>query len=152
MARQHTALKLILLLALLILLYLAITSDFSSLISPATLPLVPQTVTHIVLFQFKSSVDNATIKKVYNRMLSLKHECLHPVRSKPYIRSVKGGIDNSPEGLQNGITHAFVVEFASVWDRDYYIRDDPAHKAFVEWVGSAVENAIVVDFSLGRLE
>jgi len=64
MARQHTALKLILLLALLILLYLAITSDFASLISPATLPLVPQTVTHIVLFQFKSSVDNATIKKV----------------------------------------------------------------------------------------
>ncbi|CAI4218507.1 unnamed protein product [Parascedosporium putredinis] len=114
--------------------------------------LVAPGVTHIVLFQFKSSLEKSTIDKVYRRMLALKSECLHPVRSRPYIKSIQGGSDNSPEGLQNGITHAFVVEFASTWDRDYYVNDDPAHKAFVQWVGSAVEKATVVDFVPGRLE
>ncbi|PKS08300.1 hypothetical protein jhhlp_005244 [Lomentospora prolificans] len=136
-------------LALATLLYVAFNLDF--LLYPST-TLIPQTVTHIVLFQFKDSVDKPTINKIYNRMMGLRTECLHPVRSRPYIKSIKGGIDNSPEGLQNGITHAFVVEFASTWDRDYYVKEDPAHKAFVQWVGSAVEKATVVDFMPGRFE
>jgi hypothetical protein len=33
-------------------------------------------------------------------MLSLKDSCLHPTSNKPYIKSIAGGLDNSPEGLQ----------------------------------------------------
>lgn len=50
---------------------------------------------------------------------------------------------------QNGITHGFVVEFASAEDRDYYVMTDPAHQAFVTSIGDLVEKAIVVDFSDG---
>ena len=51
---------------------------------------------------------------------------------------------------QNGITHAFVVVFESVEDRDYYVKTDPAHHAFIEFVGPHVEKVNVVDYSEGQ--
>jgi len=50
---------------------------------------------------------------------------------------------------QNGITHAFVVEFASTADRDYYVAHDPAHLAFVEDIKPHIDKAAVVDFANG---
>lgn len=49
--------------------------------------------------------------------------------------------------LKNGITHAFVVEFASVEDRDYYVKEDPAHREFVKGLDGILEKAQVVDFT-----
>jgi hypothetical protein len=53
--------------------------------------------------------------------------------------------------LNKGYTHAFVVEFASKEDRDYYITKDPIHseyaKALLDAVGG-VENVLVVDFEV----
>lgn len=87
--------------------------------------------------------------KVCARFLALKTNCLHPLTGLTYILSLKGGRDNSPEGLQGGITHGFVVEFASVEDRDYYVNEDGAHKAFVKGLDGLVEKAVVVDFEDG---
>jgi hypothetical protein len=50
---------------------------------------------------------------------------------------------------QHGITHGFVVEFASLDDRNYYVSEDPAHQAFIKSIGDIVEKAIVVDFAHG---
>jgi Stress responsive A/B Barrel Domain len=47
------------------------------------------------------------------------------------------------------LTHAFAVEFASEEDRDYYVRHDPAHLAFVKSVEAVVEKAQVLDFTPG---
>ena len=82
-------------------------------------------------------------------MLALKEKCVKPDTGKPYIKSSKGGVDNSIEGLQGGITHAFVVEFESEEDREYYVKKDPAHSAFVKSLGSVIEKAQVIDFSAG---
>lgn len=49
------------------------------------------------------------------------------------------------------MTHGFVVEFASAADRDYYVSDDPAHRAFVQSIDGLVEKAVVVDFQDGEL-
>jgi hypothetical protein len=49
--------------------------------------------------------------------------------------------------IQEGLTHAFVVEFNSVEDRDYYSKEDPRHAAFGEHVGKVAERVVVVDFS-----
>jgi hypothetical protein len=77
-------------------------------------------ITHIVLFQFKSGLDAQVIKdvclpslvtvlccltqlkflKVCTRMLDLKDNCVHPSSQRPYIKASSGGIDNSPEGIQ----------------------------------------------------
>ena len=48
------------------------------------------------------------------------------------------------------MTHAFVVDFASVQDRDYYVHDDPAHAAVKKLAGASVERAQVVDFTGGQ--
>lgn len=51
--------------------------------------------------------------------------------------------------MQNGITHAFVSEFESEEDRQYYLREDPAHLAFVKSLGAVVDQVQVVDFLPG---
>jgi hypothetical protein len=53
------------------------------------------------------------------------------------------------EPLQHGLTHAFVVEFATEEDRNYYVRLDPAHLAFVKSIGTLIEKAQVLDFTPG---
>ncbi|KAK4221162.1 dabb-domain-containing protein [Podospora fimiseda] len=106
-------------------------------------------VVHTVLFQFKADATPEEAKAACDRFLALKDSCVHPASNTPYIKSLKGGKDNSTEGLQNGITHGFVVEFESVEDRDYYVATDPAHQAFVKSIGDVVIKAIVVDFEDG---
>ncbi|KAL2819012.1 hypothetical protein BDW59DRAFT_165291 [Aspergillus cavernicola] len=109
------------------------------------------TITHIVLFQFKAGVSAEVVKDVCTSMLALKDNCLHPTSQKPYILSSSGGKDNSPEGIQSGITHAFVVEFASAADRDYYVEKDPAHLEFVRRFGGVLEKVQAVDYTPGVL-
>ena len=112
-------------------------------------------------------------------MLALRDNCLHPTSQKPYIKTSSGGADNSPEGIQvgniaypceavektfildkgltdtkilysqNGITHGFVVEFASAEDRDYYVHKDPVHQAFVRSLDGVIEKAQAVDYTPG---
>ncbi|KAI0970863.1 stress responsive A/B barrel domain-containing protein [Xylaria arbuscula] len=104
-------------------------------------------VNHIILLQIKSEASAEQVEKAYAQMLSLKDDCLHPTSQKPYIKSLTGGKDNSPEGRQNGIQYAFVVEFESVEDRDFYVSSDQAHKAFVANAAPIIEKIIVVDYS-----
>jgi hypothetical protein len=148
-------------------------------------------IVHIVLFQFKADAKAEDVKAVRTciqqaqlrassgqeiltplvlfpqacaRFLALKDGCIHPTSKAPYIKSLKAGKDNSPEGLQvwyslhhmyglyrltsskNGMTHGFVVEFSSVEDRDYYVKEDPVHQAFVKSIGDVLEKPIVLDF------
>lgn len=74
---------------------------------------------------------------------------MHPLTGEAYILSLKGGKDNSHEGFQGDITHGFVVEFGSVEDRDYYVKEDEAHAAFVMGLRGLVDKAVVVDFEDG---
>lgn len=50
---------------------------------------------------------------------------------------------------QHGITHAFVVEFSSAADRDYYVSEDPVHQEFVRSLSGLIEKAQVLDFTNG---
>lgn len=54
---------------------------------------------------------------------------------------------------QDGLTHAFVVEFDSEADRDFYVKQDKAHHAFVEkWFkakDAPLGKAAVLDFVPG---
>ncbi|KAE8143803.1 dabb-domain-containing protein [Aspergillus pseudotamarii] len=106
-------------------------------------------ITHLVLFQFKSDTEPRSVRDACERMAALKDRCLHPSSQKPYITSASGGKDNSPEGAQGGITHAFVINFANAADRDYYVKDDPVHQEFVRSLGGLVERAQVIDFTDG---
>ncbi|KAK2764463.1 hypothetical protein FQN54_009158 [Arachnomyces sp. PD_36] len=108
-------------------------------------------IVHIVMFEFKPEVGSETVKDVCDRMLALKDQCLHPETKKPYIKSSLGGRDISIENIQHGITHAFVVEFENEADRNHYVKEDPAHLAFVKSIGQHVTKAQVIDFVPGAL-
>ncbi|KAI1208444.1 dabb-domain-containing protein [Annulohypoxylon truncatum] len=108
------------------------------------------TVKHLVLFQFKANATAEAVKELSSRMLGLKDGCIHATSNKPYIKSLTGGKDNSPEGVQHGITHAFVAEFESLEDRDYYVNTDPFHAEFKTFAGPFIEKVIVVDYSEGE--
>lgn len=119
-----------------------------------------------------SDEQNQQITSACNSFLELKEKCVNPETMEPYLLDVRGGKDCSPEGIQvcflaalpsspeamanmiwsrkGGITHAFVVEFAGESDRDYYLKHDPAHLAFVEMVGNIVEKVQVIDFVPGK--
>ena len=82
-------------------------------------------IVHVVLFRFKADAKPEDVKAVRisnyatsnglmghpiysdrailqacERFLALKGGCVHPTSNSPYILSLKGGKDNSPEGLQ----------------------------------------------------
>lgn len=47
---------------------------------------------------------------------------------------------------QNGMTHAYIVEFASASDRDFYVSDDQGHKDIGKYIRKFIAKAQVVDF------
>ncbi|GKT90177.1 LOW QUALITY PROTEIN: stress responsive A/B barrel domain-containing protein [Colletotrichum tofieldiae] len=98
---------------------------------------------------WKGRRTRADACQICDSMLALRDNCVHPTSNKAYVKSIAGGLDNSPEGIQGGITHVFVVEFESAEDRDYYVHKDPAHLAFIEEAGPAILKARVVDFTPG---
>ncbi|KAJ6447147.1 hypothetical protein O9K51_01922 [Purpureocillium lavendulum] len=109
-------------------------------------------VVHVVLFQFKSTAGADAVQKVCSAMLALHGGCMHPTSQKPYIQSVTGGTNNSPEPHQNGLTHGFVVQFDSTEDRDYYVNDDPVHQGFKDLAGPIIEKVCVLDYTAGVFE
>jgi len=106
-------------------------------------------IIHIVCFQFKPSLSADEVKKICAHMLDLRNQCIHPTTKETYILKSSGGVDNSPEGRQGGLTHGFVVEFASAEDRDYYCFKDPAHLAFIKTLDGKVDGGRVVDYEPG---
>ncbi|OAA34858.1 stress responsive A/B barrel domain protein [Metarhizium rileyi] len=113
-------------------------------------------VHHVVIFQFKPDASAQSVKQCCDEMLGLKDQCVLASTGKPYIVSSKGGREMSIEGLHNDFTHVFVVEFDSVVERDFYVKEDKAHHGFVgKWITSddaIVSKAMVVDFVPGALE
>jgi len=108
------------------------------------------TIVHIVLFEFRPSVELVVVEDVCKRMLALKDKCIHPTTKEPYILASVGGRDNSPEGHQvGGFSHGFVSHFENHADRKYYLEEDPAHLAFVKSLDGVIQNIRVVDFAPG---
>src|SRR3990172_8821839 len=83
-----------------------------------------QVLRHVVLFKFKEGTTPEQIKTVHGAFLDLKN-------GMDFIVSIEGGKDESPENLQQGFTHAFIVTFKNAADRDKYL-PHPVHKEFVK--------------------
>ncbi|KAI9682445.1 MAG: hypothetical protein M1829_000237 [Trizodia sp. TS-e1964] len=105
-------------------------------------------IVHIVLFEYTPETTPETIKDVSSRLLGLKGKCFHPQTNNPIIKSARGGRDNSPEGLQEGISHAYVFEFENKEDRDLYLVALP-HLEFIKTLEGVVKRAEVIDFAPG---
>lgn len=92
---------------------------------------------HIVLFKFKESATEGDIHNVEEAFAKLPSKIVE-------IDNFEWGINNSPEGLNKGFTHAFLLSFKNEADRDAYL-PHPDHKAFVD-ICKPVEDVIVLDY------
>ncbi|KAI1171603.1 stress responsive A/B barrel domain-containing protein [Nemania sp. FL0916] len=105
---------------------------------------------HIVAFKFKALLPLEEVQATCDEMLALGEQCVHPTTGASYVKTLGGGKENSPEGLQNGLTHCFVSKFENAEDRKYYLESDPAHRAFVSRVKDKVDKIQVLDFTPGE--
>ncbi|MBS1669443.1 MAG: Dabb family protein [Bacteroidetes bacterium] len=97
-----------------------------------------QWLRHVVLFKFKDDAKPADIKLVEDGFRALATKI-------NLIKKFEWGINNSPENLNQGLTHCFLVSFSSTKDRDDYLVH-PDHKAFVELLKPFLDKATVVDY------
>lgn len=93
---------------------------------------------HIVMFKFKESSGKDDIQKVVEAFRSLK-------TSIPQVAAFEYGTNNSPEGLDNGFTHCFLVTFKTEADRGVYL-PHPKHKEFVEVLKPHLDKVQVLDY------
>ncbi|MDI6048232.1 MAG: Dabb family protein [Bacteroidota bacterium] len=97
-----------------------------------------QVLRHVVMFGWKPGTDAAAIDKVVTAFGNLEHKI-------KLIKAYEWGINNSPENLNNGLTHCFTLTFNSEADRDAYLIH-PDHKAFVAVLSPAPDKVTVVDY------
>ncbi len=93
---------------------------------------------HVVLFKFKDTATAADIKKVEDAFADL-------AKKLPLIKGYEWGKNNSPENLNQGLTHCFFLTFSSDKDRDAYLIH-PDHKAFGKILGPHLDKVTVVDY------
>ena len=93
---------------------------------------------HVVIFKYKPEVTAAQLDEINRAFQNLKIAI-------PQVKEFERGINNSPEGLNKGFTHCYLITFANETDRDAYL-PHPAHKQFVELIGGKLEEAFVFDY------
>ena len=93
---------------------------------------------HVVVFKFKETTPDAQINQIVEDFGKLKDAI-------PEIIAYEHGKNVSPEGLDKGFTHVFLVTFKDKAGLDVYL-PHPAHKAFVETLLPLLEEPFVVDY------
>jgi hypothetical protein len=93
---------------------------------------------HVVSFKFKSSATAEQIKEVEDAFKALKQKIKE-------IQTLEWGTNVSPEKLNKGFTHCWVLSFKSEKDRDAYLVH-PDHKAFGKILSPVLDDVFVIDF------
>jgi hypothetical protein len=93
---------------------------------------------HVVLFKFKDTATPQDVKKVEDAFRALSGKL-------SLIKDFEWGTNTSPENLNQGLTHCFLVTFGSDKDRDAYLVH-PDHQAFVEVLKPHLDKVTVVDY------
>ncbi len=93
---------------------------------------------HVVMLKFKDTAQGSDVKKVEDAFRALAGKI-------SLIKDFEWGTNNSPENLNGGLTHCFLVTFASEKDRDAYLVH-PDHQAFVKILQPHLDKVTVVDY------
>lgn len=97
-----------------------------------------QVLRHVVLFQFKDDATAAQIREIETAFCRLPS-------ATDLIRDFEWGTNVSPEGLDQGHTHCFMLTFNTEADRDAYL-PHPAHEEFGKLLGPCLEKVTVIDY------
>ncbi|MEP6662219.1 MAG: Dabb family protein [Verrucomicrobiota bacterium] len=93
---------------------------------------------HVVILKFKADASTGEIKKVEDAFRALKTKI-------PGVAALEWGTNVSPEKLNQGFTHCFVLSFKTEKERDAYL-PHPEHKKFGKILRTVLEEALVIDY------
>lgn len=93
---------------------------------------------HVVMFKFKESATPEQIKEVEEAFAALPGKI-------PEIVGFEWGTNNSPEGLDQGLTHCFLLTFDDEAGRAVYL-PHPEHKKFGTLLRPILEKVVVIDY------
>jgi len=97
-------------------------------------------IRHLVCLKFKETATADQIAEIEKCFPLLKE-------SIEGIVSIEWGTNNSPEGLNKGFTHCFLVTFANDAARSTYL-PHPKHQQFVDILKPLLEDVFVIDYNL----
>ena len=95
-------------------------------------------VRHVVLFKFKDGTPRDQVEKIENGFRALPGKV-------PGTVGFEWGTNISPENLDQGFTHCFLVTFGDAQARDAYL-PHPAHQAFVKILKPHLDKVLVIDY------
>ena len=97
-------------------------------------------VKHIALLKFKDGTSEEQINKLFDELLDLSE-------SVDGIEDYVSGVNISPEGKSNGLTHGFIMTFSNAAARDAYL-GNAEHQKFEANAAAVVDSVVVVDFEV----
>jgi len=97
-------------------------------------------IRHVVLLKFAEEASPERREELAATFAGLATQI-------PEVRSLEWGLNVSPEGLDKGFTHCFLVAFNDEAARDVYL-PHPAHLAFVRDLKPWLADVLVVDYAV----
>jgi Stress responsive A/B Barrel Domain len=97
---------------------------------------------HIVAFKYKAGATSDQISEVTKAFKALPGKI-------PGITSFESGVNDSPENLNQGFTHVYLITFENAEARDAYL-PHPDHKQFGDLLRQLdiLDEAFVIDFQV----
>jgi hypothetical protein len=93
---------------------------------------------HAVFFSFRDDASDSDIQKVIDAFAALPSKI-------DSIIDFEHGVNNSPEGLDDGFTHCFLLSFRDEAGRAKYL-PHPQHKAFGATLRPHLKDVFVIDY------
>src|SRR6266850_6158474 len=97
-------------------------------------------IKHVALIKFKEGTTDDQIQKAFDELMDLSE-------SVPGVEDYVAGANNSPEGLNKGYTHGFVMTLTDAAARDAYLTH-PEHERVKAVVLPLVEDVLIFDFEV----
>jgi len=95
-------------------------------------------VRHYGMFQFKEGISADRQARCFAEMVGM-------VGKIPGLLSMEHGPYDSPEGMNDGFTHGFIMTFDSAESRDAYL-PHPEHERVKDIVVPCLARVVVFDF------
>jgi len=97
-------------------------------------------VKHIALFRFKEGTTEEQINRVFDDLLDLTENVAG-------VEDYVSGTNNSPESLNKGFTHGFVMTFSDAPARDAYLANSD-HERVKSLLLANIDDGLVFDFEV----
>ena len=97
-----------------------------------------QVLRHVVMFGWQEASHAAYNKTIVTAFSNLPKKIAE-------VKAFEWGTNNSPENLNKGLTHCFLLTFNTEAERDAYLVH-PDHKAFTKLLNASLDKVTVFDY------